>query len=574
MTEQLSKEGMTGYPSIDKPWEQYYSKETLDAVCPSISMYEYLVEQAKNAKHRYCLNYFGKRISYVSLFENIKKTAASLTAIGVKAGDVVSICLLTMPENYYLMYAVNLLGGICNYVAVNNTVQEIRKRIVSTKSRYIFTVDLVEKEVVEAVGEDDVKVVSIPVSYSAPLIPKMVMRYKTRNIGTGKTIAWKTFLENGEGGDIPKVTVNGDTPAIIEYTSGTTGDSKGALHPNRTANQIAYNYAHMGEMMQFGDGERFLNILPPFYAYGIFVGVHMPLCVGVEVYLSPNPDPKAVANDFVKYKPQHFTGGPNHINSIVEHTKVQKMDLCFLKTVAFGGDSVSYQWKESVTMFFKKHRANIYLIEGYGMTEVAGTFCTSSQKSTIMIPFPKNNIKVIDVDTQKELKINQEGEIYISGPTLMDFYWGDEYLTKEVIFEDEKGIRWLKTGDLGFVTPDGELVISGRLKRIYWTCLEDGVYRVYPMKIEQVINSHKNVIQAAVVGVKDKEKGYLSYAAAIVDNKDIKEETVQEIKQLCREKLDTSSQIREVFVFDEFPTTNAGKVDYKEIQIRIEQQIG
>lgn len=206
------------------------------------------------------------------------------------------------------------------------------------------------------------------------------------------------------------------------------------------------------------------------------------------------------------------------------------------------------------------------MARGYGMTEIAGTFATSNQSVQEMIPFPTNNVMIRDVDTDEELKINQEGEIYITGPSLMREYYNKKDETEEA-FVNINGITWLKTGDLGYVTQEGELVISGRLKRIYWTLAKDGVgYRVYPMKIEKVISKHNNVDSVAVVGVKHPERAYLSIAYLKLKDDQKKNSTIGEIIEMCSRELNENSLPYRYRVIDKLPTTKAGKIDYKMLE--------
>lgn len=200
------------------------------------------------------------------------------------------------------------------------------------------------------------------------------------------------------------------------------------------------------------------------------------------------------------------------------------------------------------------------------MTEIAGTFATSNQSVQEMIPFPTNNVMIRDVNSDEELKIAQEGEIYITGPSLMREYYKKADETAEALLNIE-GTTWLKTGDLGYVTQAGELVISGRLKRIYWTLAKDGVgYRVYPMKIERVISKHENVESVAVVGVKHEERAYLSIAYLKLKDEQKKNSTISEVKEMCSLELNENSLPYRYRVIDKLPTTKAGKIDYKMLE--------
>ncbi len=560
----------TGYPHIDKPWLKYYSERQVNVKLPEGSMYDYMIECTSKNHAKYVINYFGKRISYQGFISKIELIASALHECGIRPGDVVSVCLLNIPENYYLFYAINKIGAVANYVAVNDTAEDMRKKVLSAKSKIVFVVNLAEKTMVDAIGGEKISIVSIPIYESMPFPTSLIVKKKTKGLATGnyQVVSWNEFVAAKKKASERTVSFQSkaDSIALIEYTSGTTGESKGAVHTNLSANAIAFNYENLGWMMEHELGDRFLNCIPPFLAYGIFVGVQMPICLGMEVVLCANPDPKEFVKLFAKYKPNHFAGGPLHINRMMEDTKVQKMNLSFLRTAAFGGDSVTDIWIERVNDFLKSHGCKKYMARGYGMTEIAGTFATSNQSIQEMIPFPTNNVMIRDVDSNEELKIGQEGEIYITGPSLMREYYGKTVETAETLSNIE-GTTWLKTGDLGWVTADGELVISGRLKRIYWTIAGDGiVYRVYPMRIEQVISKHKNVKTVAVVGVKHPERAFLSIAYVELKDEYKKESTIREIEEMCARELSENHCPYRYRIIDKLPTTKAGKIDYKMLE--------
>jgi len=519
---------------------------------------------------KYVINYFGNRVSYQDFIHKIDMTAASLLEYGIKLGDVVSVCVLSIPENYYLFYAINKIGAVANYVAVNDTAEEMKRKVLSANSKIVFVVNLAEKTMVGAIDGANIPIVSIPIYESMPFPISQIVKNKTKAMATKDhhVVLWKSFLGKKKVTSemIGTFSSKADTIALIEYTSGTTGESKGAVHTNLSANTIAFNYENLGWMMEHEPADKFLNCIPPFLAYGIFVGVHMPICLGMEVVLCPNPDPGEFVKAFKKFKPSHFAGGPLHIDKLMQDPKVQKMDLSFLKTAAFGGDSVTEVWIERVNDFLKSHGCKKFMARGYGMTEIAGTFATSNQKVKEMIPFPTNNVMIRDVDSGEELKIDQEGEIYINGPSMMREYYGNNDETSEV-FLDIDGTKWLKTGDLGYVSSTGGLNISGRLKRIYWTLAKDGVgYRVYPMKIERVISKHENVDSVAVIGVKHSERAYISIAYLKLKDEQKTNSTISEIKAMCSRELSDNHLPYRYRIIDKLPTTKAGKIDYKTLE--------
>ena len=173
---------------------------------------------------------------------------------------------------------------------------------------------------------------------------------------------------------------------------------------------------------------------------------------------------------------------------------------------------------------------------------------------------------ILDVDTQKELTYGQEGEICVSSPTMMKGYDQNEAATNEIIFE-KNGQRWMHTGDLGHVTEEGFLVISGRLKRIFWAIGANKIsYRVYPMAIEKVISSHAAVKQCAVVGKADGERGYLVVAYVVPHSNDEWPQVQKELAELCSKELPETSWPYVYHPMDKLPTTPAGKVDFRVLE--------
>ena len=561
----MEEKKLTGYPSIDKPWLQYYSEEAIHAPLPDGSMYDYMTACNAERMNEPALNYFGRKITHRQLQTEIDRCARALIACGVKAGDVVSLCLLAVPEAVYLLYAVNKLGAVANFLVLNATPQELHEQIVAAKSKVVITVDLAEKQITEAVKDSCAEqVISVSLAQSMPPVAAVLFRTKAKPAPTTLT-SWNSFTEAGKNVDAIYPTVAKERAAVIEYTGGTTGKAKGVVISNGAANSVAFQYKCTNGHLLFSKGEKFLDILPPFYAYGIFVGVHTPLCNCLENVQIPDPSPQNFPRVLLKYKAQHFTGGPLHLNKLVEYAQHRHVDLSFVKTAAFGGDGMSEEWKASTTDFLKSHGAKCGIVTGYGMTETAGTFCTSTCQSTQMIPFARNNIKVRDIDTEQELLCEQEGEICVSGPSLMTTYLNHPKETDEVMWVEDH-VRWLRTGDLGYVSKDGHLIITGRIKRILWAMSGDVVYRVYPMAIEKVISSHTAVKQCAVVGKADGERGYLVVAYVVPHSNDEWQQIQAELAVLCRKELSETSWPYAYHPMDKLPITPAGKVDFRALE--------
>jgi len=485
----MEEKKLTGYPSIDKPWLKYYSEEAIHAPLPEGSLYDYMIEKNRDHMDFTAINFFGKKITYGKFDNQIQECAKALIAHGVRAGDIVSVCMLTIPEALVLLYAINRVGAVCNFLVLNAAVEEIHKQISQAKSKLLFTIDLAAEKVHEASKETDIEeMVVIPMTNSMPVLATWAVKLKgSKAKYTAGMTEWKRFLQDGKKVGLPAVYVKSEDLAVLEYTSGTTGESKGVMLSNQAINSVAFHYASASTVLEFHSGERFLCFIPPFLAVGLITTLIMPLCIGFELIMNPSPDPETVVRSFVKYRPNHVVGSPLHIDGIVQCSKVQKMDLSFLSTVAYGGDKSDPTWEQKITAFFAARGVQHEVVNGYGLTETAASFCTATHRTREMLPFVKNNIKILDVNTGEELSYGQEGEVCVDGPSLMLGYYKNKEATDELFFE-ENGIRWMRTGDLGLVTEEGFFQITGRIKRIFWRLGDDGiVYRVYPMKIEEVI---------------------------------------------------------------------------------------
>lgn len=553
---------LTGYPSIDKPWLKYYSEEAINAPLPEGGMYEYMMSRNRGNLSDTAINYFGRKITYGQLDEQISKCAKALAGMGIGQGDVVSLNMLAMPETVYLLYAINRLGAICNFLVLNGTIEEIRKQIKSTNSRLVISVDVAADKALNAVGEDKIPVVIAKVSGS---MSASMLLFKTKRVTGG--MKWTTFIGQGEGVNCDYSAAGPNNAAVIEYTSGTTGESKGVLLSNEAANALALQYICAKGFLEFERKQKFLDVVPPFLSIGLFFCLHMPLCVGMEVILSPDPSPQKFTGVLLRNKPNHFICGPLHINNMLSDRRMDKADLSYIITASYGGDGANAEWEQTVTEFLHRHGCRYGLLKGYGLTEMASTFGTQGHHTKEMLPLVKNNIKVLDLDSREELPYGMEGEICVSGPSMMEGYLNHEKETAELIWE-ENGIRWMRTGDLGRVSEDGYFRITGRIKRILWAIGDDEiVFRVYPMKIEDVISMHADVKRCAVVGIPNGEKGYLTKAYVVSSGAD-EENLRREILELCSRKLPQNSQPTEIEVINELPVTSAGKVDYRELEKR------
>ena len=565
------EKAITGYPSIDKPWLKYYSEEAINAPLPEKTLYQYIYDNNKDYTSNTALNYFGRKISYAGLFDNIEKAAKAFSAIGIKAGDIVTIMSMHTPEVIYSVYALNRIGAIVNLVYMTLSEDEIAETVVNTASKSVMVLDkAVDK--IEAIREkiDVNAVIVLSPSDSMPFIMKNGYRLKNKKkaLPKDKYLSYRDFVSLGEKSEKTTDTpYKKDTPAIIVYTSGTTGKPKGVVLSNDNLNAVAHQYRMSG--VKFERGETFFNLIPPFFGFGISIGIHLSLCLGLQEILWIIPEPKNFIKAISKYKPNHLISGPVLIKAICDELD-EKLD--YFVTFAGGGASFTPEEEKAVNQYLYEHGAKVKYLTGYGMTELGATVCTGMNHvyklGTLGIPLPDVTVKIVDTDTGKELKINETGEMYFKAPNIMLGYYNNQADTDEIITQDENGERWIHTGDIGMVDEDGFVHFKGRKKRIFITKgKDDNVYKLFPMAIEELFSSIDKVKLCGTIVVEDPER--INVAVSFVTMKDSsysKEQLIAELMECAREKLLEHSVPVKIVVLDEMPLNPSGKIDYKVLE--------
>lgn len=542
----LQTDRQTGYPHIDKPWQKYFCENLFKEGYPEESVYDYIYNLNKNRVKEIAISYFGSKISYKTLFEKCDETAKALISAGVKKGDIISICMLMSPEVAYLLLSINRIGAISNFIAVNSTEQELKKQLTLVDSSIVFVTDMYEELIKQSSKNTSVKkIISVPVIYSAPL-PIRLLAKKVRS----NYESWHSFLSCGRGIEIPDICVGAEDVAVLEYTSGTTGESKGCMLTNRSLNNAGYHDNRTEGLFDLHSGHTILSSIPPFLAFGLIMNIIMPLEVGLELIMIPDPSPESVAKAVAKYKPNHIVTGPAQVDAIVETATKKSLNMSFIKTLCVGGDKLDESWVKKTNTWLKNRGSEHGLTNGYGMTETSALFALYTDVTDFMIPIFLSNVLVLDCDTNDVLRYNQVGEICVSGPGIMKGYYKNDQATADVFFEYDD-VTWMKTGDLGYVGEDGSFVITGRLKRIFWGMGSDQIiYRIYPMAIEEVVSKCEAVNRCAVIGRRNGNLGYIPILYIIPADNVNHNRIKDEVMALCKQSLKENSYPKEIYFID------------------------
>ena len=556
--------------SEEKVWMKYYPQEAINLEFPKATVYSYLKEVNKDRPDGPALYYYGTKITFRGLVERIEACAKAFAALGVKRGDIVSFVAVAVPECIAAVYALNKLGATANTIDPRMDKESIQRMIRESGSRVLLVLDIAFPKIrpyLEKMKQEHIVVLSA--SDSLPVMKKAVMRMKTKtDVPYGKNIInWKEFIKGGRNTVAEEAPYQGDAVVAIAYTGGTTGFPKGVMMTNDSMNAVAVNFQYCG--LDYSADDRFLGIIPIFSAYGMVCGLHMPLCLNMEVI----PIPKFVPIEFGKliktYRPQHMVSTPAFYEMMMESKEVQDMDLSFLITLGSGGDTMNTGLESKLHKFMKAHNIKYPLAQGYGMSELsaAASFCVNNiyKKGSVGIPSLTTTVSIFDPETGEEMGYGEEGEICVTGPSMMKGYFMRPEETEYVMRLHEDGQVWIHSGDIGYMDTDGFLFVKGRVKRMITRF--DG-HKVFPVNIESRVGKHKEVRNCAVIGVNDREHSQGQYPLVLVELKEGVDAgtTCKEIFDICNERLEERGRPVAVISVDEIPLTGMGKNDYRTLE--------
>ena len=533
-------------------------------------MFDLIYENNKDYPNELALKYMDIQVTFAEMWDHIEEVVKSLNALGVREGEIITIAMPNTPEFVYLAYAINRVGAVMNIIHPLPGKEELLGYLEEAQSRYFFMFDGTY-----AIIKDDLKNTSVekaivvsPAYSLAPIKRKLYQLAKFPKLDKTMCIDWKAFLKNGVNSPATTGKKVSDAMAVISHTGGTTGEPKGVMLTNRAMNSVAYQ---VWQTFDLADRRQLsiLVVLPPFVNYSFVNGIHEGLTMGDTLALLPEFKPEDFADYYKQYKPNVINSIPQYCLAMLNDPKLKEMDLSELKYVVAGGEAMDATAEAELNAFLKDHGADMQVTKGYGCTEftsvVTFTYPEVNFLHSVGIPFPFVNVKIVDPDTNEELPCGERGELCVTGPGLMLGYYNNPEATDNIVKVHADGQRWLHMGDLGFVDEDGIVYITGRIKRIIMTKGDDGnVTKMFPDRIENVVNKCEDVNASCVIGVKDDER--IHYPKAYIELKDVtmdKDLVRENILEICRKKL-PNYQIPVEFEFiSELPRTERGKIDYK-----------
>ena len=560
------------YASEQRPWLAFYDSKYINQTLPACTAFEYVCQQNKGRLNETALEYFGRKITYADFIVQVKRTTAALRAMGVQKGEILTVVSVMTPEIIYLFYAADRMGATLNLVDPRYSAEGIHDYITEVNSRILVCLNVTYDRCVQAAKRTHVEkvlVLSPANSLPMPLQLGYKMKNPDRNRYASNVIHWNDFIQKGKGQNTTAEPFDPAHACVVVHTGGTTGTPKGVMLSDSNFNAIAQQFAAFDQLMC--RGQKLMNIMPPFIAYGYACGVHLPLSLGLTVLIVPNLDPAKLGSLVLKHKPEHMFGVPSHYQQMAADPKLKDADLSFIRNYAAGGDSIAQGAEQTVNDFLAAHGAQYAMAKGYGMTEVSSAATAAAghnnKPGSVGIPLVNTLVSVFDPGTDHELPIGQRGELCISGPTLMLGYYGMPEETANLLRRHSDGRVWAHTGDLGYMDEQGFVYVESRIKRII--IRHDG-FKVFPSMIENVISRHPAVQQCSVVGCADKEhvQGRLPFVYLVLEPSAVakKKQIIRELREMCAEGLPEYVQPIAYKFISSMPMTPIGKVDYRRLE--------
>ena len=554
------------------PWAPYMGDVPMHLEYFEGSMFDGVRRIAERYPSNIAFDFMGKSTTYRELVRNVELCARGLKTLGIRAGDRVTIAMPNCPQGIYMFYAVNLVGGIASMIHPLSAEKEIENYLNVSHSVTAITLDQFYhkfESIRQNTGVVNIIIASIKDALSRPVRAGYMLTEgrKIQKIPAGApVIRWKDFLRLGRACSWNyAVERTGDDPAVVLYSGGTTGTSKGIVLTNKNFNALGAQIVATNPM--FRPGDRMLAAMPIFHGFGLGVCIHSMLFNGGRCILVPRFTAKSYASLITRYKCNFIAGVPTLYEALLRLPGLERADYSSLKGVFSGGDSLSVELKKKFDKFLYDHKAVIQVREGYGTTETVTACCLTPthiyKEGSIGIPFPDTYIKIVRPGTDEELPYGEEGEILLAGPTVMKEYMDNPAETAQTLRRHADGLTWVYTGDLGTQDEQGFVYFRGRAKRMIVT----SGYNVYPAQIENILDAHEKVVMSCVIGVPDaykmqKVKAFVVLQSGVPQS----DGTRQELLDYCRKHVAKYAMPCDIEFREELPKTLVGKVAYRVLE--------
>jgi len=558
--------------TVKTPWQNHMGDVPMHLDYFDGTMCQAVMAIAEKYPNYVAFDFMGKSTTYKELVKQIEICAKALRTIGIRENDKVTIAMPNCPQSIFLFYAINQIGAIANMIHPLSAENEIEFYLNESDSVTAITLDQFYYKFENI--RKNTKVVNIVIAsiQDALALPikagyKLTAGRKIDKIPPeAPVIRWNEFMRLSKCCFYDyKVERKAEDPAVILYSGGTTGTTKGIVLTNRNFNALGQQVVAANPM--FRPGDKMLAAMPIFHGFGLGVCIHTMLTQGGRCILVPRFTPKTYAKDLIKHRCNFIAGVPTLYEALLRLPNMEGADLSCLKGVFSGGDSLSVELKKKFDKFLYDHKASIQVREGYGTTETVTACCLTPshmyKEGSIGLPFPDTYIKIVVPGTDQEVPYGTEGEILLSGPTMMKEYMHHPEETAQTLRTHADGLTWVYTGDLGLMDEQGFVYFKGRAKRMIVT----SGYNVYPAQLENILDAHEFVQMSCVIGVPDPYKMQKVKAfVKLVPEAQPNEETKQILMDYCRKNIAKYAMPYDIDFKDDMPKTLVGKVAYRVLE--------
>ena len=562
--------------NVATPWLASYGDVNPHLDYSEKTMSEAVLDMAAREGDFPALTFMGKATSYTRLAAEIDRVARCFYALGVREKQRVLVCLPNVPQAVFCLYGLNRIGAIPTMVHPLSAVTELAFYMNEAACDIAVTLDqfyakFQDVKKLRPIRKLIVCRVSDELAFPLNIGQKLLTERKFPKVKGESDLLWSDFMKLGEGvadGYVARKDYRAE--AVVLFSGGTTGTTKGIMLSDLNFNALAWQTANMANTEVHHS--KMLAAMPVFHGFGLGVCIHTLMFIGGTSILVPRFNVKSYAKLIRKTQPNFIAGVPTLFEAITRNRYLDGADLSCLRGVFSGGDSLTIELKKKFDKFLADHNASVRVREGYGTTECVTACCLTpynkEKEGSIGIPFPDTYFKICKPGACDELPYGEEGEICLTGPSMMLGYIGHEEENRQTLRTHADGHVWLHTGDLGRMDDEGFVYFSQRMKRMIVT----SGYNVYPSQIENIIEGHPAVQRSCVIGVKDPLKMQRVKAFVVLkENCPRDEDMKQSILKHCKEHIAKYALPSEIEFRDSLPTTLVGKVAYTVLEKEEEQ---
>lgn len=573
---------LTGYPSIDKPWLKYYKKNAENTTIKNESIFQMLKRCNKSRMDSIALelrtskNNFQKgiTITYKKYIDRIEKTASAIsTSFGTGIDEIVPTIIPNLPESRIIIYALNIIGATVYPInpmlspkVFESILKENQVKTVAIFSGFWekFSISILQSKVKHIIYLDGME--------SFPMIAKIFARKKCQIPNDKRVITYEKLLLHRKIKNIIPY-YRKDHIAVIIGTSGTTGTSKGVCLTDNNLNSLA-----IGQEISdhYRTGEVALDALIQSIGYGISTA-HSFGVIGCHTVLIPELITDIFPKLLCEIKPDVFPGGPVHYINLAHSDEFIAHKIPIVRSAFSGGASLEKEIERTLNKadigYTEKENDIIRVRQGYGSTECGGAATANTfgayKFGSIGIPMANVIVSIFKPGTDEECTYGVEGEICVSGPTVMKGYLNNNFETENVLKLHSDGKIWLHQADLGWCDEDGHFFMTDRIKNIF---MRTG-FNVHPSKISEFIVSLPMVKDCAVIGVPHPKEQMVPIAFVVLSNEN-EDLSVAEnmLKKECIKNLSETDIPLCWYFLKSLPRNMGGKVDKYALEKMVESQ--